>query len=93
MLDETQPDLIILDAQLPQVDRLEVCRAARQRLGQAIGIIMMSGIKKETLDRVVGLEIGADVYLTKPFERLRVQVSDEGIGIAEADLPYLFDTA
>lgn len=68
LLKEHSPDLVILDVQLPQVDGLEVCRAIRQKFGQAVGIIMISGIKKETLDRIVGLEIGADVYLTKPFE-------------------------
>lgn len=68
VLDALHPDLIILDVQLPHVDGLEVCRRVRQRLGDAVGIIMVSGIKKETIDRVVGLELGADVYLTKPFE-------------------------
>lgn len=68
LLDDTPPNIIILDVQLPQVDGLDVCRTARQKLGQGIGIVMISGIKKETLDRIVGLEIGADVYLTKPFE-------------------------
>jgi DNA-binding response OmpR family regulator len=66
---ENEPfDLVILDVQLPQVDGLEVCRQIRQRRGDDIGIIMVSGIKKELVDRVVGLELGADVYLTKPFE-------------------------
>ena len=50
------PDPIILDVRLPHVDRLEVCRAIRQRVGQSVGIIMISGIKKEMVDRVVGLE-------------------------------------
>jgi two-component system response regulator RegX3 len=68
LLDQATPDLLILDVQLPHVNGLEVCRAVRQRAGHMVGIIMISGIKKETLDRVVGLEVGADVYLTKPFE-------------------------
>ncbi|MBI4670270.1 MAG: response regulator transcription factor [Chloroflexi bacterium] len=67
-LNQVNPDLIILDVQLPHLDGLEVCRTVRQRVGSAVGIVMISGIKKETLDRVVGLELGADVYLTKPFE-------------------------
>lgn len=62
------PDLVILDVQLPDLDGLEVCRALRRRVGQAVRIIMVSGIKKEMIDRVVGLELGADVYMTKPFE-------------------------
>ncbi len=68
MLERAAPDLLILDVQLPHVDGLEVCQAARQRAGQTVGIIMISGIKREVIDRVVGLELGADVYLTKPFE-------------------------
>ncbi len=68
LLDQVRPELIILDVQLPQVDGLEVCRQARSRLGDRVGVIMVSGIKKEMVDRVVGLELGADVYLTKPFE-------------------------
>jgi DNA-binding response OmpR family regulator len=68
LLDQVRPELIILDVQLPQIDGLEVCRQARNRLGDRVGVIMVSGIKKELVDRVVGLELGADVYLTKPFE-------------------------
>jgi DNA-binding response OmpR family regulator len=63
-----RPALVILDVQLPLVDGLEVCRQLRRTAGQAVAIIMISGIKKELVDRVVGLELGADVYLTKPFE-------------------------
>jgi two-component system response regulator RegX3 len=68
MLDEVNPNLVILDVQLPHVDGLEVCRAVRRQEGQSVGIVMISGIKKEMVDRVVGLEVGADVYMTKPFE-------------------------
>jgi two-component system response regulator VicR len=68
LLDEVQPDLIILDVQLPHVDGLEVCRTIRQQAGHTVGIVMVSGIKREMIDRVVGLEVGADVYMTKPFE-------------------------
>jgi DNA-binding response OmpR family regulator len=68
ILNEVNVDLIILDIQLPHVDGLEVCQAIRRRIGQSMGIIMISGIKKEMVDRVVGLEVGADVYITKPFE-------------------------
>lgn len=67
-LEVVEPELIILDVQLPQMDGLEVCRQIRGRVGGAANIIMVSGIKKEMVDRVVGLELGADVYMTKPFE-------------------------
>lgn len=65
---EIKPDLVILDVQLPKTDGLEVCKKLRQESGQKIGIIMISGIRRETVHRVVGLELGADVYMTKPFE-------------------------
>ena len=69
-LAQARPDLIILDVQLPDPDQdgLDVCKTIRQRMGQTVGIIMISGVKMEMLDRVVGLEVGADVYMLKPFE-------------------------
>jgi DNA-binding response OmpR family regulator len=67
-LDRVQPEVIVLDVQLPHLDGLEVCWAVRHKAGQAVGILMISGIKREMVDRVVGLEVGADVYMTKPFE-------------------------
>ena len=63
-----KPEVVILDVQLPQMDGLELCNKIRHEVGQSIGIIMISGVRRETVDRVVGLELGADVYLTKPFE-------------------------
>jgi len=69
VLREYGADLIILDVNLPPFeDGFEICRQVRQEFGQTIGIIMISGTKKEFVDRVVGLEIGADDYLIKPFE-------------------------
>ncbi|MFC1878918.1 response regulator transcription factor [Chloroflexota bacterium] len=63
-----QPELIILDVHLPFVDGLEVCKQLRQKAGQSVGIIMISQVKKELIDRIVGLEVGADLYIPKPFE-------------------------
>ena len=68
LLGQVNPHLIILDVQLPSMDGLEVCQAVRQQVGGSVGIVMISGIKREMVDRVVGLELGADVYMTKPFE-------------------------
>jgi DNA-binding response OmpR family regulator len=60
-------DLILLDLMLPQVDGLEICRTLRSR-PQTSGIpIIMVTAKAEESDRIVGLEIGADDYITKPF--------------------------
>lgn len=61
------PDLLVLDLMLPQVDGLEICRAVRaNRKTAAIPIIMLTARGEES-DRIVGLEIGADDYLSKPF--------------------------
>ena len=58
------PDVIVLDLMLPRMDGIEVCR--RLRADSDVPIIMLTA-KSEELDRIVGLEIGADDYLTKPF--------------------------
>jgi two-component system alkaline phosphatase synthesis response regulator PhoP len=62
---EEAPDLIILDIMLPEMDGLEVCRKIRQK-NIGIPIIMLTA-KGDEIDKVVGLEIGADDYITKPF--------------------------
>ena len=58
------PDLVILDLMLPGLDGLEVCRLLRRE--QTMPILMLTA-KAEEVDKVVGLEIGADDYVTKPF--------------------------
>jgi len=65
MAKELKPDLIILDVMLPHMDGLEVCKRIRKE-----GItspIMMLTVKDEEVDKVLGLELGADDYVTKPF--------------------------
>jgi two-component system alkaline phosphatase synthesis response regulator PhoP len=59
------PHLIILDVMLPGMSGLDVCRELRQK-GIDVPIIMLTA-KSDEIDRVVGLEIGADDYVTKPF--------------------------
>lgn len=61
---EASPDLILLDLMIPEVDGLDVCRELRKTSG--VPIIMITARGEET-DRVVGLELGADDYVTKPF--------------------------
>ena len=60
----TRPDLVLLDLMLPRIDGLEVLR--RMRAQGSIAVIMLTAKGEET-DRVVGLELGADDYVTKPF--------------------------
>jgi DNA-binding response OmpR family regulator len=61
---ESDPDLVVLDLMLPGIDGLEVCRRLRER--RPVPIVMLSALGDET-DRLVGLETGADDYVTKPF--------------------------
>ena len=62
---EQNPDLILLDLMLPEMDGFEVCRKIRQS-GSAVPILMLTAREEET-DKVLGLELGADDYITKPF--------------------------
>ncbi len=61
---EERPDLVILDVMLPEMSGLDVCRAIRRE--SDVPILMLTA-KDSEIDKVVGLEIGADDYLTKPF--------------------------
>ena len=64
-----QPDLIILDLMLPRIDGLEICRLVRRN--SDVPIIMLTA-KSSELDKVVGLEVGADDYVTKPFSMIEM---------------------
>ncbi len=59
-----EPDLIVLDLMLPGIDGVEVCRILRQEMN--VPILMLTA-RDEEVDKVVGLEVGADDYMTKPF--------------------------
>jgi DNA-binding response OmpR family regulator len=70
-LDNSEPDLVILDLMLPDMDGLEVCRRIKSRSthGEKASVaVLMLTAKGDPMDRIVGLEIGADDYLPKPFE-------------------------
>jgi two-component system, OmpR family, phosphate regulon response regulator OmpR len=63
------PDLVILDLMLPDMDGLEVCRRIRALPGEVAQMpVLMLTAKGDPLDRIIGLELGADDYLPKPFE-------------------------
>lgn len=59
-----QPDIVILDVMMPEMNGWDVCRELRNQSG--VPIIMLTAMSEE-IDRILGLELGADDYLTKPF--------------------------
>ena len=59
--------LVLLDVCLPGISGYEVCHELRREFGERLPIILMSGRRVESLDRVAGLLLGADDYLVKPF--------------------------
>ena len=71
LFEETKPDLVLLDIMLPKLSGIDVCRAIRAR--SSVPIIMVTA-KSTEIDTVVGLEVGADDYVTKPY-RLRELVA------------------
>jgi DNA-binding response OmpR family regulator len=86
-----RPDLIILDLMLPGLDGLEVCRRLRQF---SDAYVLMLTARAEEVDRIVGLSVGADDYVTKPFSPREVVARvkallrrPRGLGSTEPDLP------
>jgi two-component system phosphate regulon response regulator PhoB len=88
---DERPALIVLDLMLPEVDGLEVCKILRRDPGTAMIPILMLTARAAEMDRVIGLELGADDYVTKPFSPrelvlrikkllARVKTADEPIG-------------
>ena len=85
---EQDPDLILLDLMLPEMDGFEVCRRLREG-GSTVPIIMLTAREEET-DKVLGLELGADDYITKPFSmrellaRVKANIRRTGMTAAPA---------
>jgi DNA-binding NarL/FixJ family response regulator len=65
---QAQPALVLLEINLTEVSGYEVCRELRDRFGDEIAIIFLSGDRTEPYDRVAGLLLGADDYIVKPFD-------------------------
>jgi two-component system alkaline phosphatase synthesis response regulator PhoP len=91
---QEQPDLVVLDLNLPGMDGLEVCR--RLRATSDVPIIMLTARIDET-DRLIGLELGADDYITKPFSprelvaRVRAVLRRVQGGLRQPDVVRLHD--
>ena len=87
---EEKPDLIILDIMLPTLNGLEVCRILRKEMTTPI---LMLTARNEEVDKIIGLEIGADDYMTKPFSmreliaRLRAMLRRADMTVSRLDSP------
>jgi DNA-binding response OmpR family regulator len=85
--EEQPPDLVVLDVMLPRMDGLEVCKRLRAK-GETVPIIMLTA-KSEEIDKVLGLELGADDYITKPFSmrefRSRVKAALRRAGMSRTE--------
>ena len=88
LFDAVKPDLVLLDVMLPKLSGIDVARELRRR--SAVPIIMVTA-KSEEIDAVVGLEVGADDYVTKPYRmrelvaRMRAALRRAGTSSADAD--------
>ncbi|EST90395.1 MULTISPECIES: response regulator YycF [Vagococcus] len=86
--EEVVPDLILLDLMLPKIDGLEVCRQIRKKYDMPI---IMVTAKDSEIDKVLGLELGADDYVTKPFSnreliaRVKANLRRQGAAVASAE--------
>src|SRR5687767_10922028 len=67
LIDRETPDVVLLDVRLPDISGYQLCRRLRDDYGDSMGIVLVSGERMESFDRVAGLLLGADDYVLKPF--------------------------
>src|SRR5256714_829713 len=99
-LEQARPDLILLDVMLPELDGFELCRQIRQSPSLGRTPVLFLTARSDEVDRVLGLEIGGDDYMTKPFSpreliarvkaRLRREVLDTAPEVQEIG-PFRLD--
>ena len=68
VISEEKPDLIFLDVMMPKLNGMEVCRRVKREMGLTDIYIVLLTAKGQESDRQKGLDVGADVYMTKPFD-------------------------
>ncbi|MBC6938384.1 MAG: response regulator [Chloroflexi bacterium] len=68
IIQETKPDLVFLDVMMPKLNGFEVCRIVKQEPALSGTYIIMLTAKGQEFDRHRGQQVGADVYMTKPFD-------------------------
>ena len=68
IIQKEKPILVFLDVMMPKMNGMEVCRRVKKELGMTDVFIILLTAKGQELDRQKGLDVGADVYMTKPFD-------------------------
>lgn len=68
LIQEEKPQLVFLDVMMPKMNGMEVCRRVKKELSMENVFIVLLTAKGQELDRQKGQEVGADVYMTKPFD-------------------------
>ena len=68
IIQEEKPQLVFLDVMMPKMNGMEVCRKVKKELGLNEVFIVLLTAKGQELDRLRGREVGADIYMTKPFD-------------------------
>ena len=68
MIQKEKPKLVFLDVMMPKLNGMEVCRRVKKELGLEDTFIVLLTAKGQETDRQKGLDMGADIYMTKPFD-------------------------
>lgn len=68
LIESEKPDMVFLDVMMPKMNGMEVCRKVKLELGMKDVFIVILTAKGQELDKQKGQEVGADVYMTKPFD-------------------------
>jgi len=76
---DNKPDLVVLDIMLPEMDGYEVCRRIRENPETSRLPVVMLPAKKNSQDFALGVQVGADAYITKPFKSAKVIEVIEGL--------------
>jgi DNA-binding response OmpR family regulator len=82
IIQKENPQLVFLDVMMPKMNGMEVCRRVKKELGMDKVFIVLLTAKGQETDRQKGLDVGADVYMTKPFDpEVLLQKAKEVLGI------------
>ena len=82
IIQKENPQLVFLDVMMPKMNGMEVCRRVKKELGLDNVFIVLLTAKGQETDRQKGLDVGADVYMTKPFDpEVLLQKAKEVLGI------------